>query len=146
MTGANTDVESLRTAQRGIVEFYEETETFWRGANYAFASFEDEVEQYRQELIQKIEEMGASSHPDMDAGISSELASMLYEDEYANRQDIAELEAKLDELRKHEQVYLDYRDTFIGNMRTLLQGCSDNGVATHGLPTLIQLLDEYLGR
>ena len=142
--GANTDVESLRTEQRNVAKFFEETRRFSRAAGLSFDEFEEEVAEYRQELERKIEEAGGSTGSRIPEGMSSDLALMLYEDEYADKQGVRELEAKLEELRKREQAYLSSRDVFIGNMRTLLQGCSDDGVVARGLPTLIRLLDEYL--
>lgn len=145
MSRANVDVESLRRAHSELVEFNDETETFSRALQQVFDSFEDEIAQFRQELIQRIEEASAQrGSGGVGLGGSSELQQMLYEDQMGNG-DVGKMEETLDRLQQLEKAYLNERDAFIGELRGLLQEQSSGGVATRGLPSLIKLLEDYLG-
>lgn len=146
MSVANTDIESLVRAQRELVDFRAETERFWRAANYSFDILEDELARVRANLARQAEEAGARTVSGAAGGDASEISRMLYEDEYGGNRSIAELEEKIERLRVLEAHYADSRDAFLGDMRALLQDGAGADSVQHGMSTLINLLEDYLGR
>ena len=146
MSRANTDIESLEAARKQLVDFRESTEMFWRGANYAFDSLEQDVAQCRRELEQAIEESSVRNGSAAATGGSSELNRMLYEDSARDSRGIAELEEKLEQLHVLERAYHDQRDSFIEAMRKLMQEDVGSGQAERGLSSLIHMLEDYLER
>ena len=145
MSRANVDVESLRKAHAELIAFNDETETFSRTSQHVFDAFEDTIAQFRQELIQKIEEASAQrASGGLGMGGSSELQQMLYEYETGDA-DVGKLEETLNRLQQLESSYLNERDAFVGELRGLIQEQSSGGVATRGIPSLITLLEDYLG-
>jgi hypothetical protein len=146
MSRANTDIGSLETARQQLVDFRESTELFWRGANCAFDSLEQDVARCRRELEQAIEDACVQRGSTAASGGSSELSRMLYEDAARDNRGIAELEERLERLHVLECSYFDQRDSFIMALRGLLQDDAGSGQVEQGLSNLIRMLEEYLGR
>lgn len=135
----NTDAGSLEEVLQAVRAFAQETSVFYRGTGLVLDHFEDEVMQFRQALVDRLDDQPSQRESTGD----DELDQMMYDYERQDRREQSAIEERVAVLDRLIADYADRKEELASSLKTLVTGGTLED-STHGLHRLHDMLQDYL--